>query len=68
MIKIIPKEGLKVINPDTMKRVPKDGIVIKKMDTFWKRRLNDKDITIEDLSKKKSSTQISKEKKKEENK
>ena len=38
MIRIIPKEGLKVINPDTMKKVPKDGIVIKEMNTFWKRR------------------------------
>ena len=68
MIKIIPKDGLKVMNPDTMKRVPKDGIVIPKITTYWKNRKNDKDITIEDLSKKKSSTQISKEKKKEENK
>jgi len=68
MIKIIPKEGLKVINPDTMKRVPKDGIVIPKITTYWKNRKNDKDITIEDLSKKKSSTQISKEKVKEEKK
>lgn len=59
MIKIIPKDGLKVINPVTMKRVPKEGIVIKKMNTFWKRRLNDKDITIEDLSKKKSPKQVS---------
>ncbi len=54
MIKIIPKDGLKVMNPDTMKRVPKDGIVIPKITTYWKNRKNDKDITIEDLSKKKS--------------
>jgi hypothetical protein len=60
MIKIIPKEGLKVINPDTMKRVPKYGIVIPKITTYWKNRLKDKDITIEDLSKKKSSNQVSK--------
>lgn len=59
MIKIIPKDNLKVINPATLKRVPKEGIVIKEMNTFWKRRLNDKDITIEDLSKKKSSNQVS---------
>ena len=66
MIRIIPKDGLKVINPDTMKKVPKEGIVIPKMNTFWKRREKDKDITIEDLSKKKSSKAISKNK--EENK
>ena len=65
MIRIIPKEGLKVINPDTMKRVPKDGIVIPKKTTYWKNRENDKDITIEDLSKKKSPKPISKEKKEE---
>jgi len=66
MIRIIPKEGLKVINPDTMKRVPKDGIVIPKITTYWKNRKNDKDITIEDLSKKKSQKKVSQEK--EENK
>ena len=66
MIKIIPKDGLKVMNPDTMKRVPKDGIVIPKITTYWKNRKNDKDITIEDLSKKKSPKNISQ--KKEENK
>ena len=51
MIKITPKDGLKVINPDTLKQVPKDGIVIPKMTTFWNNRLKDKDITIEDLKK-----------------
>jgi hypothetical protein len=55
MFKIIPKNGLKVINPDTMKRVPKDGTIIREVTTYWKNRKNDKDITIEDLSKKRSS-------------
>ncbi len=45
MIRIIPKKGLKVINPDTLKRVPKEGIVIPKLNTYWKRREQDKDIT-----------------------
>ncbi len=58
MIRVIPKEGLKVINPDTMKRVPKEGIVIPKMNTYWNRRLKDKDITIKDL--KKSKKDVSK--------
>lgn len=62
MIKIIPNEGLKVINPDTMKRVSKDGVVIPKMTTFWKNRFKDGDITIEDLSKNKSTKQVSKKK------
>ena len=53
MIRITPKEGLKVINPETLKRLPKDGIVIRKMDTFWKRREKDGDITVEKLTVKK---------------
>lgn len=59
MYKIIPKKDLKVINPDTMKRLPEDGVVISKMNTYWNRRLEDKDITVEDLSKKKSSKEVS---------
>ncbi len=61
MIKIIPKDGLKVINPDTLKRVPKSGTVIPKMNTYWNRRKKDGDITTEDLSKKKTSRQSKKE-------
>ena len=60
MYRIIPKhEDKKVVNPDTLKRVPKEGIVIPKITTYWKRRKKDKDITIEDLSKKKSSKAVS---------
>ncbi|RLA58276.1 MAG: hypothetical protein DRQ78_12300 [Epsilonproteobacteria bacterium] len=55
MIKIIPKDGLKVINPETLRRVSKDGVVVRKLNTFWKRRLEDGDITVEDLSKKSKS-------------
>jgi len=65
MYKIIPKENLKVINPDTLKRVPKDGIVIRKMNSFWNRRLDDGDIKVEDLSEKKKPKQISETKKEE---
>lgn len=59
MFKIIPKKDLKVINPDTMKRLPEDGVVVPKMNTYWNRRLKDKDITVEDLSKKKSKKAVS---------
>ena len=60
MYRIIPKhDDKKVINPDTMKRVPKEGIVIPKKTTYWKNRETDKDITIEDLSKKQSQKKIS---------
>ena len=67
MYRIIPiDEKKKVINPETGKRVTKGGIVIPKITTYWKNRKKDKDITIEDLSKKKSSKAVSK--KNEENK
>lgn len=58
MIKITPKDGLKVINPDTMKRVPRDGTVIPKMTTYWNNRKKDGDISIEDLSKKKTIKKV----------
>ncbi|MHA1193236.1 MAG: DUF2635 domain-containing protein [Promethearchaeota archaeon] len=61
MYRIIPNdENKKVINPDTHKRVPKEGIVIPKITTYWKRRKEDGDITIENLSKKKSHVVASK--------
>jgi len=61
MYRIIPKhEDKKVINPDTHKRVPKEGIVIQKVTTYWARRKNDGDITIENLSKNKSHAVSSK--------
>lgn len=55
MFRITPKEGLKVINPDTMKRVSQNGIVVQSVTSFWTNRLNDGDVIIEDLSKKKTS-------------
>ena len=55
MIRITPKKGLKVINPDTLKRVPDTGVVIPKMNTFWKRRENDGDITVTKVTAKKST-------------
>ena len=55
MFRITPKEGLKVINPETLKRVSKDGIVVQSVSSFWMNRLNDGDVTIEDLSKMKTS-------------
>lgn len=52
MFRIIPKDDLKVINPDTMQRVPKKGIVIPKLNTYWNRREKDGDITVENIEKK----------------
>lgn len=55
MIRIKPKKGLKVINPETMQRISDDGIVIPKMTTHWNNRLNDGDITVENIPKKKQT-------------
>ena len=61
MFKITPKEGLKVMNPATMRGVPTDGIVITDITTYWDNRLKDGDVTIEDLSKVKEPKQNKKE-------
>lgn len=62
MYRIIPKhENKKVINPGTMKRVPKEGIVVSKVDTFWKRREKDGDIKVEKITTKKAPKTIKKE-------
>ena len=55
MLRVIPKDGLKVINPDTMKRVPKEGSVIPKKTTYWNRREKDGDVTISKITAKKPS-------------
>lgn len=49
MIKIIPKTGLKVIDPSTRKALPNGGTVIRALDTYWTARLADGDIKTEDL-------------------
>ncbi len=46
MIRITPLNGLKVINPLTMKPLLKDGIVVVKMSTHWNNRLKDGDIKV----------------------
>jgi len=61
MFKIIPKEGLKVMNPATMRGVPADGVVITDVTTYWDNRRKDGDVTIEDLSKVKEPKQNKKE-------
>ncbi len=49
MIRIIPQNGLKVINPETMKALPMGGAVIRELNTYWNARLVDGDIKVEDL-------------------
>ena len=58
MIRIKPKKGLKVINPETMKRILEDGIVVPKMTTHWNNRLKDGDITVENITKKKQTKEV----------
>ncbi len=65
MIRITPKhKDKKVINPETMKRVSEKGILIQKLNTYWRNRFNDGDINVKDLSKKVKPKQISKDEEK----
>ena len=62
MIKIIPKNGLKVINPQTLKALPKDGILITQLSTFWRNRLKDGDVEAKEVKKTSRKASINKEK------
>lgn len=44
-IKVKPKEGLKVVMPDTSRDLPKEGAVVESS-TYWHRRLADGDVTL----------------------
>lgn len=60
MFTIKPKrKDKKVINPDTLRRLPESGIMVQRVTTFWKNRKEDGDVTIED-SKKTSKKTITK--------
>lgn len=55
MIKIIPLDPTKkVIDHKTLKRLPAEGIFIPKLDTYWKNRIKDGDIKVEEISSKKT--------------
>ena len=52
MFLIKPKHAdKKVMNPDPLGRLAESGIIVKKVSTYWKRRLADNDVIIEDMKK-----------------
>lgn len=45
------KENRKVINPLTMLRVDERGVDVRKVDSYWRARIKDKDVEIQKASK-----------------
>lgn len=53
MIKLIltekaKKENKKVLDPKTLKRIPKDGVFVQKVDSYWTNRIKDGDVMIQE--------------------
>lgn len=48
MIRITPKSGLIIRDPEHQDRrvLPREGIVVRRLNPFWLRRLNDGDIEV----------------------
>ena len=57
-----PKDGLKIVKPETGLELKKEGEKIKVMTTFWRRRLADGDVV--EMSKSQPSSMPKKEEKK----
>ena len=55
LTELAKKEKRKVVNPETMKRIGDDGVLIQKVDSYWKNRINDKDVEVFKKEKKVSS-------------
>jgi len=49
------KENRVVIDPVTAKRVTEKGVKVRKITTYWKNRITDKDVEIKPTEKKKVS-------------
>lgn len=39
----------KVIDPNTLKQLPENGICVQKVSQYWKNRKNDGDVTITEI-------------------
>lgn len=59
MKKYIPKKGVKVRDPKTGGHIPEEGAV-RVVDSYLTRRVNEGDLTIEDVKKQKSPTKKAK--------
>lgn len=42
---IVPKQGLKVRDPETKRIIPENGVKIPALTDYWVRRINDGDVT-----------------------
>ena len=52
MIKVVPvHKDKKVIDPETMKKLPMEGVYIRMVSPYWKNRVLDGDVEILDTSK-----------------
>ena len=52
MLKVIPKPGAHVRDPETKKLLGPEGIKIELMNTYWHRRVKDGTVTVEEIKKK----------------
>lgn len=50
---IAKKEGRKVVNPETNRRIDDKGILVKQLDSYWKARIDDNDVEIQKPTKQK---------------
>ena len=58
MTRVIPSKGKKVINPENLKTVPKEGIVVRESGiywTHWKKQEKEGGVKFEKITHKKSS-------------
>lgn len=46
MLRVKPREGIKIRHPVTRQHIPADGIVLRELDTYWERRRMDGDVTV----------------------
>lgn len=48
MIRIVPRNGMVVIDPTTRRPLPPEGIEVLELDSYWIRRQNDGDVVATD--------------------
>ncbi len=52
MYKIIPLDkDKKVMDFETLKRIPTEGIIVRNVSTYWRNRKTDGDVSIEEVKK-----------------
>lgn len=51
LTEIAKKENRKVINPQTNLKIDDKGVLVRKVDSYWKARIKDNDVEIQKASK-----------------